>query len=108
MSFSIRETTFNDKITHIYELQEKFFLYDYSCKEEYFKNNVGNFDEVLQAQIDVFSNKNSIDVKYQDDYMIEYFNKIQKDGKYIIRDTKLGELIFNRDDMLCVMHELEK
>lgn len=96
-TFNIVGTTFNDKITHIYEVQEKFFLYDYSSNEEYFNDTVNNFDEMIQAQIDTYMDKGDVEAKYQREYMMMYLNKIKKDGKYVIEDSNLGGLFFDRN-----------
>lgn len=98
LTFNLNEILFDDKITHVYEFQDKFFLYDYSCKEKYFKNTIKNFNEILKAQIDIYLGNDTIDAKFQNEYKLDYFNMIKDDCKYIIEKTELEEKKFGIDD----------
>ena len=98
MTFSSSETIFNRKITHIYGSQKKFFLYDYSYKNKYIKDNVKNFDEVLQTQINIYLDKECAEPKYQRECIFEYYDKLKMDSKYIIRKSGIGELTYDRSN----------
>lgn len=97
MTFSLKHrTVFYKNYNRLYDCQEKFFLYDNPCKNDYLKDNVFYYDDSLKSQIRIFTDNEKNEAKYEIEYIEKYFDKLKLCGKSVCLLGENKELFFER------------